>query len=273
MITRRYGNLALRKDPAPEASAQLERDGWAHVQGVLGPDAVAALAAEISAVYDASEADRPQDALGEFRHGMLNRSPLSQKAVAARALLDVIEPLLGEDCHVIANTAWRNVAGHQGGRWHTDAGPHVPRPEGVPWPDAIPYPIFAIGMHLFLIDCPLEAGPTGILPGSHRSGRSPPRDADEQGMDLKYEGRGIQLLPAKAGDAIFFVSDAWHRGTPAQEGYGRFFLQAHYARRDIAQRILTTREVSHVTPEARARAETPRDKTLIGLHLPFFYDA
>ena len=273
MITRRHGNLALRKEPAPDASAHLEREGWAHIPGVIGPETIAALAAEITEVFETSSADRPQDALGEFRHGMLNRSPLSQKAVAERAILDVIEPLLGEDCHIIANTAWRNVAGHKGGRWHTDAGPHIPRPEGVPWPDEIPYPIFAIGMHLFLIDCPLEAGPTGILPGSHRSGRSPPHDADEQGMDLQFEGRSIQLLPAKAGDAILFVSDAWHRGTPAQDGYGRFFLQAHYARRDIAQRILTTREVSHVTPAARARAETIRDKTLIGLHLPFFYDA
>lgn len=273
MITRRYGNLALRRDPAPDASAQLEREGWAHIPDVLDAAAVAALAAEITRVFEASDADRPQDKLGEFRHGMLNRSALSQQAVASRAILDVLEPVLGEDCHVIANTAWRNVAGHQGGRWHTDAGPHVPRPQGVPWPDEIPYPIFAVGVHLFLIDCPLEAGPTGILPGSHRSGRSPPRDADEQGMALTYEGRGIQLLPAKAGDAILFVSDAWHRGTPAQAGHGRFFLQCHYARRDIAQRILMTSEASHVTPEAAARAETPRDRSLIGLHAPFFYDA
>ena len=273
MITRRRGNLALRKEPAPDASALLEREGWAHIPGVIGPEAIAALHAEITEIFETSGADRPQDALGEFRHGMLNRSPLSQKAVAERAILDVIEPLLGEDCHIIANTAWRNVAGHQGGRWHMDAGPHIPRPEGVPWPDEIPYPVFAIGMHLFLIDCPLEAGPTAVLPRSHRSGRMPPRDADEQGMALTFEGQPPVLLAAKAGDAILFVSDVWHRGTPAQPEFGRFFLQAHYARRDIAQRIFTTSEVSHVTPEAAARAETPRDKTLIGLHLPFFYDA
>ncbi|MHB8527893.1 MAG: phytanoyl-CoA dioxygenase family protein [Caulobacteraceae bacterium] len=272
MITRRHGNLRLFNGSAPEASHRLEREGFAVVEGVLAPPAVAALAAEIEAVFETSGPDRPNDARNEFRHGMLNRSPLSQAALASRAILDVIEPLLGEDCHVIANTAWRNVSGHQGGTWHMDAGPHVPRPEGTPWPNEIPYPIFAIGMHLFLEDCPIEAGPTAVLPGSHRSGRQPPYDrADDLG--LTFEGRSAALLTAMAGDVVFFVSDAWHRGTPAREGFRRFFLQAHYARRDIAQRIFTTAEVSHVTAEATARAREPRERTLIGLHAPFFYDA
>lgn len=272
MITRRHGNLVLRKEPAPVAAQQLERDGYALLRGVLTADEIAALGAEISGIYENSTADRPQDIRGEFRHGMLNRSPLSQKAVATRAILDAIEPLLGDDCHVIANTAWRNVPGHQGGPWHVDAGPHVPRPENVPWPDAIPYPVFAIGVHIFLQDCPLEAGPTAVLPGSHRSGRLPPRDRIND-MSLTFENKPAVLLPARAGDAILFVSDAWHRGTPAQPGHGRFFLQVHYARRDIAQRIFMTSEVSHVTVDANSRAVSERERTLIGLHAPFFYDA
>ena len=274
MITRRHGNLRLRSAPAPEASAQLERDGFAILPAVLAPDAVAALAAEISALFADTDPDRPQDANNEFRHGMFNRSPLSQAAIAAPAILDAIEPLLGEDCHVIANTAWRNISGHQGGRWHIDAGPHVPRAEGVPWPDAIPYPVFAIGVHIFLKDCPLEAGPTAVVPGSHRSGRFPPVDStlDPGAVSADYEGRAPVLLAAYAGDAALFVSDVWHRGTAAQPGFDRFFLQAHYGRRDIAQRVMTTDEVSHTTPEAAARATTRREKQLIGLHAPFFYD-
>lgn len=270
MITRRRGNLRIRHEPAPEESLMLERDSCAIVRGVLDADEVAALAAEIIAIYETSPADRPHDLNAEFRHAMLNRSPLSQRALGKRAILDVIEPLLGEDCHVIANTAWRNIPGHQGGAWHVDAGPHVPRDEGVAWPDDIPYPVFAIGMHLFLKDCPLEAGPTAVLAGSHKSGRLPPRDAP---LDLTYEGRLPVMLTARAGDAAFFVSDAWHRGTPAQPGFDRFFLQVHYARRDIAQRLLTSAELSQVTPDAAARAETPRDRTLIGLHEMGFYDA
>lgn len=271
MITRRHGNLALREEPAPAASAKLEADGYAHVKGIIGGEALAALRAEVWEVFETSGADREMDEAGEFRHAMLNRSALSQAAIGHPRILEVIEPLLGEDCHVIANTAWRNVAGHKGGRWHTDAGPHVPRPEGVSWPEAIPYPVFAIGMHLFLDDCPMASGPTAVLPRSHRSGRSPPPERTMD-PDLTFDNQRPVKLPAKAGDAIFFVSDIWHRGTAAREGRGRFFLQCHYARRDIAQRILFTEAVNHLTPDSISRADTPRARKLAGLHRPFFYD-
>ena len=272
MISRRHGNLILRSGPTPEAASQLEREGYAHLEGVLDAAATVALRDEIAAIYAASVPDRERDTFDEWRYAMFNRSPLAQKAVAERAILDVIEPLLGEDCHIIANTAWRNPPGHGGGRWHMDAGPHVPRPEGVPWPDAIPYPVFAVGMHLYLTDCPMEAGPTAVIPGSHRSGRLPPRDADQQDMALSFEGRGPVVLAARAGDAILFASDVWHRGTPAAPGHGRFFLQCHYARRDLAQRIYTTDQINHVAPEAAARAASERERRLIGLHPAFFYD-
>jgi ectoine hydroxylase-related dioxygenase (phytanoyl-CoA dioxygenase family) len=271
MLKRIGGNLRVRKEPAPAAAEQLEREGFAHIRDVLMPDEVAALGAEIAAVFDASEIDRDRDARDEFRYGMLNRAALAQKAVAAPKILEAIEPLLGEDCHVIANTAWRNAAGHQGGNWHVDAGPHVPRPENVPWPDAIPYPVFAVGVHIFLEDCSLAHGPTAVLPGSHRSGRMPPKDRLSD-LDLTFENKTPVLLPAKAGDAIAFVSDVWHRGTPAQAGKGRFFLQCHYGRRDIAQRIRTTAEVNHLSEDAIARAETERERRLIGLHPAYFYD-
>jgi ectoine hydroxylase-related dioxygenase (phytanoyl-CoA dioxygenase family) len=271
MIKRSRGNLKLLDAPVQQESQQLEREGYAVIRGVLNAEEVAALAAEMTEIFDASGPDRAHDAHNEFRHGMFNRSPLSQQAIGARAILDVIEPLLGKDCHVIANTAWRNAAGHQGGRWHVDAGPHIPRAEGVAWPEAIPYPVFAIGMHLFVEDCPLACGPTAVLPGSHRSGRLPPLESAFDPV-LTFDNRAPVFLTANAGDAVLFVSDVWHRGTPAEPGRRRFFLQAHYGRRDIAQRIRTTAEVNHVSPEAAARAQTDRERTLIGLHEPFFYD-
>jgi hypothetical protein len=80
------------------------------------------------------------------------------------------------------------------------------------------------------------------------------------------------LLTARAGDAALFVSDAWHRGTPAKPGFRRFFLQAHYGRRDIAQRLVTTRESNQLTPDAIERAGTERERRLVGLHAAGFYD-
>jgi hypothetical protein len=53
---------------------------------------------------------------------------------------------------------------------------------------------------------------------------------------------------------------------------GRFFLQVHYGRRDIAQRLLTTAEANQLSPEAIARAGSARERKVIGLHRPMFYD-
>ncbi len=280
MIKRRRGYLQVRNEPASPATHQLEREGYTLVEGVFSKAEVTTLKQQINDVFDHRPADhrseRSPEAAEMFRYGMYNHSAAAQQAVANRGILDVIEPLLGEDCHVIANTAWRNppaVAGQHGGEhWHIDAGPHIPLAAGVSWPKDIPHPVFAIGVHIYLAPCGMADGPTGVLPGSHLSGRVPPFDRTLDD-NLDYQGQGVVPLLAQPGDVGYFVSDIWHRRMPTQPGdQGRFFLQVHYGRRDIAQRVFTTAEVNHVTSEAAARAKLPREKTVIGLHAPFFYD-
>lgn len=280
MIRRGRAYLEPRTEPAPAEAEQLEREGYTIIRDLFTPGEVAELREEIGAVFERDPPDHrgarsPEDD-AMFRYAMLNRSAAAQRAIAHPRLLAVVEPLLGEDCHVIANTAWRNPAGHPGSHggqnWHIDAGPHVPLAEGVRWPDDIPHPVFAIGVHLYLQDCRLEDGPTGVLPGSHLSGRAPPagRHLDD---DLDYEGQRVVPLLTRAGDAGLFVSDIWHRRMPTQDkDHGRFFLQAHYGRRDIAQRLLPTSECNQLSPEAVARAVTDRERRVIGLHPGFFYD-
>jgi ectoine hydroxylase-related dioxygenase (phytanoyl-CoA dioxygenase family) len=279
VITRASGYLSLSDAPVPPATAQLQRDGYALLEGVLaGPD-LEALRADVERVFlefppDERTKRAPAAHWTAFRYEMLNRSGLVQEAIGHPRILEVVEPLLGEDCHVIANTAWWQPAGNNehGGRfWHIDSGPHVPRPAGVPWDDRIPYPVFAVATHIFLQDCPLEAGPTGVVPGSHTSGQAPPVGSED---DLEWDGRRPVALVAAAGDVALFVSDVWHRRmAPGAGDPGRMFVQCHYGRRDLAQRIRTTHDVNHLSPEAVARATTPRSRRLAGLHPPAFYDA
>jgi ectoine hydroxylase-related dioxygenase (phytanoyl-CoA dioxygenase family) len=270
MIRRVLKNLSVRDGEAPGASRQLETDGWVVLRDVLDADEVHALAADIERVYAESRPERTRDDRDEFRYEMLNRSAACQAVVGNPRVLEAIEPLLGEDCHVIANTAWKNPPDFRGGPWHTDAGPHVPRPADVPWDDRIPYPVFAVAAHVMLRDCSEADGPTAIVPGSHRSGQLAPWDAD---LSLTYDGRPPVRVTAAAGDVVLFVSDAWHRGVPASpEGTGRFFLQVHYGRRDIAQRLRTTDVANQLSDDAIERATDPRGRELIGLHDPFFYD-
>ena len=272
MIRRLGKNLTMFSEAAPGASADLERDGCTVLPGVLTASEVAELRAEIDDVFASVAPERVRDDKDDFRYEMLNRSAACQRVIGHPRILEVIEPLLGDDCHVIANTAWRNPPEFPGGFWHSDAGPHVPRAEDVPWDDRIPYPVFAIGAHILLQDCALADGPTAVVPGSHRSGRLAPFDRLHD-IDLTYDGRSPVILEGTAGDVSLFVSDSWHRGLPSNGGRGRYFLQVHYARRDLAQRIRTTDVVNHLSPEAIARADTDRARALVGLHDPFFYDA
>ena len=282
MLTRTApgGYLVPREDSVPAASTELEELGITVVKSCFSSDYIGRLREEIESVYDRVSGDdrghMVKDLAEDFRYEMFNRSPLALEAVASREILDVIEPLLGEDCHIIANTCWRNpssdVSRHGGGGWHIDAGPHIPLQEGQIWPVDIPHPVFAIGVHLFLQDCPVECGPTGAIPGSHKSGRFPPQDR-RMDDDLTYNGVKVRLLTAKAGDVAFFVSDVWHRRMPPHDKHdGRFFLQIHYGRRDIAQRVKATTECNHVDPDALAWITNDRQRLLLGLHRRGFYD-
>jgi hypothetical protein len=278
MLTRSSGFLRIRSDAVPESSERLQSDGYVVLGSVFSEEETAALRADVERVFNEYPPDDrgdPPEQSSPFRYEMLNRSALVQDAIGHPRILETIEPLLGEDCHVIANTAWWQRPGendHLGRYWHIDAGPHIPRSAGIPWDDRIPYPVFAIAAHLYLQDCPIEAGPTGLIPGSHTSGQAPPmsRVADD---DLEWNGNRATPLVAEAGDVALFVSDIWHRRlTPRAGDPGRMFVQCHYARRDIAQRLRPTSSVNHLSEAALKRASTQRQKTLVGYHPLSFYD-
>lgn len=267
----------------PQASVDLQTEGFAVVRGALTAQERRVLADELTELFETQPPDirlpgASAEDYADFRYEVLNRSAAAQRTVAHPKILEVIEPLLAQDCHVVANTAWRNQPQREkapfdvGNPWHTDAGPHVPRPAGVPWDDRIPYPVFMVGCHILLRDCFAASGPTGFAPGSHTSGQGVPEpDADG---NVHYLGRPPVTVEGRAGDIVFFVSDIWHRRMPTgPQDEGRFFMQVQYGRRDIAQRLRTTDKVNYLSPEAVQRAVTPRERTVIGLHPPGFYDA
>jgi ectoine hydroxylase-related dioxygenase (phytanoyl-CoA dioxygenase family) len=267
--------------PAPEGTHALERHGHYLLRGAFSPEELERLREEILAVYRDVAPDRragrtSEDNAAMFRYQMFNRSALCQQAIARPALLEILEPLLGGDCHAITCTAWRNPPGNahapRGQEWHVDGGPHVPRAENVGWPANIPYPIFVVATQIYLHDVALEDGPTAFAPGSHTSGRVPPSESAWD-LELPYHGCERAVHVARAGDVTFFVSDVWHRRLPPSEaGAGRFFLQTNFARREIAQRVLPTDEVNHASAVALARATDLRARQLIGLHRQVFYD-
>ena len=225
MLTRRGVYLHPLTESAPLATKQLERDGYVLLRDGLRTSTTDQLRADVDQLFAGPDAELQRANDGEkCRYAALNRSARVQELVGNQVILDVVEPLLGEDCHVIANTAWRNPAGrrvtHGRWNWHCDAGPHIQRPATVPWPDKIPGPVFVVAVQVLPAPKPVESGPTGATPGSHRSGQAPPGD-----------------------------------------------------RRDIAQRLRASERAHQLSPEAAARAgESPRARTVVGLHEPFVYD-
>lgn len=268
--------------PAPFASRVIEANGHFLARQVFDADSIERLRAEVEEVYERIPPDfRAGSPTLEhaqmFRYQMFNRSPLCQEAICRRELLDVLEPLLGDDCHAISCTAWRNPPGNesapQGQQWHVDGGPYIARFDDQPWPDHLPYPIFVITTHIYLRDVGPDEGPTAVIPGSHRSGRLPPHERMWD-LDLDYRGFRGQSHIAQAGDVSFFVSDTWHRRMPpTPAGRGRFFLQTAFGRREVSQRVLPTDQLPIAAPEARARARNARELQVLGVHPQEFYDA
>lgn len=267
--------LVVREADGPQASHQLENDGYTILSKAFSAHDITELSKDIDRVYTALPSDDRTNE-NDYRHEMLNHSSIVREVVSRREILDVIEPLLGEDCHIIANTCFRNSPkkdnSRGGGPWHIDGGPHIPLTSSQTWPPEIPHPVFAIGVHIILKDCSIECGPTGVIPRSHKSGLSPPVD---QVWDDNLAWRGERTVPltAKLGDVVLFGSDVWHRRLPPQVGdQGRWFLQVHYARRDIAQRIKLTKTVNHLDKETLTSGLSKRQELLFGLHPKGFYD-
>lgn len=268
--------------PAPLATRDIEANGHCLLRRVFTPAQIAALRAEIEAVYESVPPDWREGSptlehAQMYRYEMFNRSPLCQAAICRREILDVLEPLVGDDCHAISCTTWRNPPGvgtaPMGQQWHVDGGPYIARTDDQPWPEHLPYPIFVVTTHIYLADVGPDDGPTAVLPGSHRSGRLPPHERMWD-VDLDYRGAQAQIHIANAGDVTFFVSESWHRRMPpSPRGKGRFFLQSAFGRREIAQRIRPTSSLNIVSAEARARAKSPRELEVLGIHPQHFYDA
>jgi len=267
--------------PVPEGSLSLQQHGHYLLRGAISRAEADALREEVLDVYrrvppDLRAGRSSLEDADMYRYEMFNRSELVQRTVGRRELLDIIEPLLGQDCHLVNCTAWRNPPGNemapQGLYWHIDGGPHVPRSSEVTWPAEIPYPIFVVSTHVYLQDVRLQDGPTAAISGSHTSGRIPPRE-QRWDLDLEFPGGQREVHVARKGDIGFFVSDVWHRRLPpTRASRGRLFLQSNYGRREIAQRIRPTEVVNHATPEAIARATNHRELQLIGVHPQSFYD-
>ncbi|HXG25160.1 MAG TPA: phytanoyl-CoA dioxygenase family protein, partial [Chthonomonadales bacterium] len=214
------------------------------------PDPVASLYGDLARIW------RPT----MFLHG-----PEFEAVIDNPRIIDLVEAILGANCHLIANSALRTGPSDGISSWHADEEVRFPRPKGVPLDPRIPVPCFVLNFNYYLCDVDEEIGPTQFIPGSHRSGRQPdPEDMDSDGNPV-YEGRGVASALGPAGTAVMWHDQVWHRGAKNRsKDRSRYVLQTPYGRRWIAQRFYPF--INFHMPEEILERANPRRKRLLGVH-------
>jgi ectoine hydroxylase-related dioxygenase (phytanoyl-CoA dioxygenase family) len=241
---------------------QFHRDGYLVIPDALAPDQAERLRAGVERAF--AEPDAEAEFYGPglakiWRPKMFERGEPFEELVDNPRIIDLVEAILGADCHLIANSALRTGPGEGISNWHADEVIRFPRPRDVPLDPRIPVPCFVLNFNYYLCDVDEELGPTQFVPGSHRSGRQP--DPGE----LSYEGREKVSGVGPAGTAVMWHDQTWHRGAPNRTpDRVRWVQQAPYGRRFIAQRFYPF--INYRMPEAILERASPRRKRLLGLH-------
>ncbi len=224
---------------SPEATADLisryNRDGCVHLGNVFSPEEVRELKTAIDQAFD--DPRHKPTGVWDSEITMVRLFEIGQpfiRMLTKEPVIGLMEAILGNDCHIIANNVVRNPPGKAIDRFHVDDFLWMPLPDDIPRFDPrIKIPNYLVNVQFPLTDIPSdEYGPTQIVPGSHYSGRAP--------NDLRnpsFEGRGPLSMHARAGDAYLQHPQSWHRGAPNTSDRTRYVYQQAWSMRFVAQRF------------------------------------
>ncbi len=227
-----YLQKTFALDQVDEMAEAMHEDGFALVPGVLSPEECARLRGAVDRLEPFGFDQKSP--LQEHYKCVFNRERVFLDQIDRPGVVDLAEATMGEQCHIIGETAWRSHPGYDGANPHTDQ-IWITVPESNFDDPAFKLPIYVCTAHYYLSDIPTEAHcPTYVIPGSHRSGRGLSK-AD--GPDPEWHGRGLEPVLVKAGDVLFFRSEIWHSGSRNTSDAVRYLLQVHYAHRFISQKF------------------------------------
>lgn len=248
----------------------MEEDGFAYFPSALDEDEIIRLRRamdELTALpesYDRHTAPAEHGFMNKSINNAFNRDPVFVPYLDRPQIIDLVEAIHGDDCHIIGMTAWVTGPGRPDQTLHADWQP-LELPEDVMEDPRVKIPIYISTLHFYLDDIYQELGPTNFVPGSHRAGRRP------HAGETSWKGVGEQSILCKAGDAVLFRSEVWHRGTANTSEQTRYLLQVHYAQRMITQKLPPYLNKFQFNSELLRQA-TPRQLRLLGDHTRGAYD-
>ena len=197
---------------SPAEIAAFNRDGFVKLEGVFGPDEIAAVTAAIDPLE--AEQDRfvrekkggryyltDTDAI-TFTIHLVGKSAVLRGFAAHPVFQDVCHDLIGDDVRVYWDqSVYKKTEKPRDFPWHQDNGYGFIEPQQY------------LTFWLPLVDVDETNGCPWIAPGFHRLGTLEHWITDQGRVCFDDEPQAV-AVPAKAGDAIVFSSLAPHRTGP-----------------------------------------------------------
>ncbi len=255
----------LPLSPLPEAEmdhilAEFHRDGYCILRNVLTPDEIEALITAIDRIFiDERFAANRQGPFIAVR--LFETHPIFEQMLTREPIITLVERLLGDDCHLIAENAVRNRPGEAISQFHVDDLLIFPVAEGMDRHD----PRLTMPVHVLTVQMPLTPvheladGPSQYIPGSHYSGRQP---NDSEHPD--FEGRQPVSIFTEPGDLYLHNGQCWHRGAPNTSEKTRYLFQLSFSRRWVSQRFYPF--VNYQLPPGVYERADQRRRRVLGFH-------
>ena len=222
-----YQQPTYSLDQTEAMTKAIHDDGFALIPNVLSTE-------EIAEIREAIDRLKPfgfdHSKVNEHYKCVFNREKAFLDLIDRPGVIELAESTMGEQCHIIGETAWKSHPGHNGWGNHTDQ-IFITLPEEYASDPRVVLPVYICTAHYYLSDIPLELCPTWVIPGSHKSGRSPQKGEET------WNGKPLEPVLCKAGDVLFFRSEVWHTGSLNKSDDIRYLVQVHYANRTVAQRF------------------------------------
>lgn len=232
--------LGVRDDTlTPDEQAQLDRDGFLPLPGILTPAQVQGLRDRIEALVttEGSEAGKEvhQEAGTDRLADLVNKGEIFDICYTHPRILAAIARVLSGDLKLSSLNCRVALPGEGLQALHADWGKPV-GPEG-----------YCVCNSIWLLDdFTPENGATRVVPGTHRHGQLPRAVlADPQAPHPEET-----LLLAPAGTVVVFNSHLWHGGTRNRTNGRRRALHSYFCRRDQPQQL---DQSAYLRPETAAR--------------------
>lgn len=245
--------LGVTADRGGDSTRQrLDRDGYAPLPGVLSPRQIASFRS-LTAALLALEGERAgeevhQEAGTDRLADLVNKDAAFDVCFTDPRLLACVAHVLGD--FKLSSLNFRAALPGRGLQaLHTEGGP-VTDPAD-----------FQVCNSIWLLDdFTAGNGATRVVPGSHRSGKSP-RDVM---TDTRAAHPDEVLLLAPAGTVVVFNSHLWHGGTQNRSSLPRRAMHSYFTRRGNPQQ---TDQRKHVRPETLERL-SPAARFILDVLVP-----